>query len=173
MYYTAKALHLIFVVAWFAGLFYMPRLFIYQTEAVNGKGEEVVEQLKLMAKRLWFIITWPAFILTTAFAVWMLIQNPDYLKLPWMHVKLGFVALLIGYHFSLHWLYRKLQADTYPMSTMQLRFYNEVATVLLFAIIFTAVFKSTMSWIYGVLGIVGLGIILSLGVLLYKKVRKD
>jgi len=176
MYYTAKALHLIFMVAWFAGLFYMPRLFIYQTEASQKPETErraLVDQLKLMSNRLWYIITWPAFILTTGFAIWLLAINPDYLQQPWMHVKLGFVALLIGYHLSLQWMYKKLQRDQYPMSSTQLRFYNEAATILLFAIIFTATFKNTMSGIYGIFGIVGLGVLLSLGIMLYKKFRKN
>jgi len=175
-YLTAKSLHLIFMVAWFAGLFYMPRLFIYQTEALQRPEIErkvLAAQLKLMANRLWFIITWPAFILTVVFAIWLLMLNPDYLSQPWMHVKLGFVFLLIIYHLSLHWMYGKLQQDQYPMTSSQLRFYNEAATVLLFAIVFTAIFKSTMSGIYGMLGIIGLGIALSLGILIYKRLRKD
>jgi len=176
MYYTAKALHLIFMVAWFAGLFYMPRLFIYQTEALQKSETErkaLVDQLKLMSNRLWYIITWPAFILTTSFAIWLLVINPDYLQQSWMHVKLGFVALLIAYHLSLHWLYTRLQKDQYPMTSTQLRFYNEAATILLFAIVFTATFKNTMSGLYGILGIVGLGVLLSFGIMLYKKLRKD
>lgn len=176
MYYTAKALHLIFMVAWFAGLFYMPRLFIYQTEASQKSEAErkaLVDQLKLMSNRLWYIITWPAFILTTTFAIWLLVINPAYLQQPWMHVKLGFVALLIGYHLSLQWMYKKLQNDQYPMNSMQLRFYNEAATILLFAIVFTATFKNTMSGVYGILGIVGLGVLLSFGIMLYKKLRKN
>jgi putative membrane protein len=176
MYYTAKALHLIFMVAWFAGLFYIPRLFIYQTEASQKPENErkaLVDQLKLMSSRLWNIITWPAFILTVLFGTTMLILNPDWLKVPWMHVKLGFVALLIAYHLSLQWMYKKLQNDQYPMSSMQLRFYNEAATILLFAIVFTATFKNTMSGLYGILGIVGLGVLLSFGIMLYKKFRKN
>ncbi|HKK38325.1 MAG TPA: CopD family protein [Cryomorphaceae bacterium] len=176
MYYTAKALHLIFMVAWFAGLFYMPRLFIYQTEASQkpeGEREALVDQLKVMSNRLWYIITWPAFILTTGFAIWLLVINPGYLQQPWMHVKLGFVALLIAYHLSLQWMYKKLQRDQYPMTGMQLRFYNEAATILLFAIVFTATFKNTMSGLYGILGIVGLGLLLSFGIMLYKKLRKN
>jgi putative membrane protein len=175
-YLTAKALHLIFVVAWFAGLFYMPRLFIYQTEAARKKEDGtplLLRQLKLMSNRLWYIITWPAGILTTGSAVWLLIQNPGYLQMPWMHVKLGFVLLLFAYHGSLHWLYLKLQRDQYPMSSTQLRFYNEAATILLFAIIFTVTFKDVMSWLYGVGGLIFLGISLSAGILVYKKMRKS
>jgi putative membrane protein len=171
-YLAAKSLHLIFMVAWFAGLFYMPRLFIYQTEASGGESKEVVDQLSLMAERLWRIITWPAFILTFIFGVWMLWLNPGVLQQPWMHVKLAFLFLLIAYHFSLQWLYGKLQNYQYPWSSTRLRFYNEVATILLFAIIFTAVFRDTTKWLYGVAGIIGLGILLSLGILLYKKLRK-
>ena len=173
MYLSAKALHLIFMVAWFAGLFYMPRLFIYQTEAAHGKKQAVVGQLKLMAQRLWRIITWPAFILTLGFGIWMLALNPAYLSMPWMHLKLSFVAILIGYHLSLQWLYKNLQKEKYPWSSTQLRFYNEVATILLFAIIFTAVFRDTTKWVYGVAGLIGLGVLLSFGIMLYKKVRKD
>jgi putative membrane protein len=176
MFYTAKALHIIFVVAWFAGLFYMPRLFIYQTEVASKKADghlAVVKQLKLMANRLWYIITWPAGLLTTAFAIWLLIINPAYLEMPWMHVKLGLVLLLFFYHGSLQWFYRKLQNDIYPWSGAKLRFYNEAATILLFAIVFTVVFKDTLSWLYGVAGLLALGIALSAGILLYKRARKD
>jgi len=177
MYYTtAKALHLIFMVAWFAGLFYMPRLFIYQTEASQRPETErkpLVDQLKLMSNRLWFIITWPAFILTISFGIAMLVMTPSWLQQPWMHVKLAFVGVLIIYHFSLNWIYNRLQKDRYSMSSTQLRFYNEAATILLFAIIFTAIFKNTLSGLYGILGIVGLGVLLSFGILLYKKLRKN
>jgi putative membrane protein len=172
---AAKSLHIIFVVAWFAGLFYIPRLFIYQAEA-NDKSEAeravLTAQFKIMSKRLWYIITWPACILATLFAIWMLVLYPPYLQMPWMHVKLTLVLLLLIYHGSLHWLYKKLQKDMYPMSAMALRFYNEVATILLFAIVFTAVYKNTSSWYYGVLGLLALGVSLSLGVMFYKRSRE-
>lgn len=171
---AAKSLHIIFVVAWFAGLFYVPRLFIYQTEAA-AKSEParkvLVDQFKIMSRRLWYIITWPACILATAFAVWMLVLYPGYLKAPWMHLKLGLVALLLVYHFSLQIIFKKLQRDTYPMTALQLRLYNEVATLLLFAIVFTVVYKNTSGWYYGVGGILALGIALSIAVRLYKRYR--
>lgn len=172
---AAKALHIIFIVAWFAGLFYIPRLFIYQTEAKhlpNNEGAAVIKQLKIMANRLWFIITWPAMIITFITAIVMLIISPGYLSLPWMHVKLGFVLLLLIYHISLHVFYKKLQRDVYPMTSGQLRFYNELATILLFAIVFTVVFKNTMSWAFGVGGILALGIVLSIAIMLYRRARK-
>ncbi len=171
---AAKALHIIFVVAWFAGLFYVPRLFIYQTEALDAKEEArkvLVAQFKIMTTRLWYIITWPACILATAFAVWMLWINPNYLSLPWMHLKLGLVALLLLYHGSLHWIYKQLQRDRYPMKAMQLRLYNEVATLLLFAIVFTVVYQNTQGWYYGVAGILTLGVVLMIATKMYKRIR--
>src|SRR5690606_33807016 len=131
------------IVSWFAGLFYIPRLFIYQTEALllpeNERGA-VIKQLKIMARRLWFIITWPAMIITFLTAIVMIVIAPGYLSLPWMHVKLGFVFLLLLYLISLHIMFNKVQVDSYPLSSGKLRFYNELATVLLFAIVFTVVF---------------------------------
>jgi len=171
---AAKALHIIFIVSWFAGLFYIPRLFIYQTEALllpeNERGA-VMKQLKIMARRLWFIITWPAMIITFLTAIAMIVIAPGYLSLPWMHIKLGFVFLLLLYHISLHIMFKKLQVDLYPMSAAKLRFYNELATVLLFAIVFTVVFKNTMSWIFGAGGIIALGIVLSIAIMLYRRWR--
>lgn len=170
----AKSLHIIFMVAWFAGLFYIPRLFIYQAEARELSHYEaavVISQLKMMARRLWFIITWPAMVITLLAGTTMLILQPVYLVMPWMQVKLGFVFLLVLYHFSLHYIYKKQQNNRYPMTGGQLRFYNELATVLLFAIVFTVVFKGIMSWAYGVGGILLLGVLLSAGILFYRKVR--
>ena len=154
----------------------MPRLFIYQTEVASKKGdgwEAVVSQLKLMSARLWYIITWPAGILTTAFAIWLLFINQEYLRMPWMHLKLGLVLLLFGYHGSLQWFFKKTQNDVYPWSGSKLRFYNEAATMLLFAIVFTVVFKDTLSWLYGIAGLILLGLSLSIGILLYKRARKN
>lgn len=172
----AKALHIIFMVAWFAGLFYIPRLFIYQLEAKEQNEKEsisIIDQLKVMARRLWFIISWPAMIITFIAGITMLAINPFYLLLSWMQVKLGFVFLLLLYHISLHIIFKRQQKDVYPMSSNQLRFYNEVATIFLFAIVFTVVFKNTMSWAYGVGGILLLGILLSLGIVFYRKVRNQ
>jgi len=172
--FAAKSLHIIFVVAWYAGLFYIPRLFIYQTEAKDREEpakQILTAQYKIMSGRLWYIITWPACILAVVFAIWMIYLYPTYLYMSWMQVKLGFVAVLLAYHLSLHWMFKRLQSDSYPMSGTQLRFYNEVATVLLFAIVFTAVYKNTSGWYYGVLGILALGVVLSIGIMLYKRAR--
>ena len=170
-----KALHIIFVITWFAGLFYIVRLFIYHAEAEEKPDLEkqiLQKQYKLMSKRLWFIITWPSAILASIFAFWMLYQNPAYLELPWMHIKLGFVGLLYIYHLICHRIYTKLQNDIVKYSSNKLRIWNEVATIILFSIVFLAVLKNTVNWIYGVVGILGISILLMLAVKLYKRLRK-
>jgi putative membrane protein len=170
-----KALHIIFVVTWFAGLFYIPRLFIYHIEAENKPepAKEILQtQYKLMSKRLWYIITWPSAILASIFAFWMLFQNPYYLSEPWMLVKLAFVLALYLYHYSCQILYAQLQKDIIKYSAFQLRIWNEVATIILFAVVFLVTIKSAINWIWGVVGILLFGILLMLGIRLYKKIRE-
>ena len=177
MYYNyIKALHLIFVITWFAGLFYIPRLFIYHTEASKKTKQEadiLIRQLKIMSRRLWYIITWPSAILAIIFAIWLLILMPSWLLQSWMHLKLTFVALLIVYHLKTHRIFLKLQKNKIDYSEMFLRIWNEGATLLLFAIVFLAILKDGLHWIGGTLGILGLGVILFLGIRLYKKIKKD
>jgi putative membrane protein len=170
-----KALHIIFVVTWFAGLFYIPRLFIYHIEAENKPepAKEILQtQYKLMSKRLWYIITWPSAILASIFAFWMLFQNPYYLSEPWMLVKLAFVLALYLYHYSCQILYAQLQKDIIKYSAFQLRIWNEVATIILFAVVFLVTIKSAINWIWGVVGILLFGVLLMLGIRLYKKIRE-
>lgn len=173
-YNYIKALHLIFVITWFAGLFYIPRLFIYHIEA-NGKPsperEILSKQLKIMTKRLWYIITWPSAILATFFAIWLLILFPSWLTQPWMHIKLMFVVLLILYHLKNHQIFKRFQKDTIHYTSNYMRVWNEGATLILFAIVFLVILKGTFNWIYGVVGIVVLGILLMLGIKLYKRIR--
>ncbi|MCF6348406.1 MAG: CopD family protein [Flavobacteriaceae bacterium] len=169
-----KALHIIFVITWFAGLFYIVRLFIYHAEAeLKTEPEKRIlqTQYKLMSKRLWLIITWPSAIITSIFAFWMLYQNPLYLEMPWMHVKLGFVVLLYAYHLACHKIYTQLQNDIVKYSSKQLRIWNEVATIILFSIVFLVVLKNAVNWIYGVIGIILFSIVLMLAVKLYKRMR--
>ena len=175
-YYYIKALHLIFVVTWFAGLFYIPRLFIYHIEASEKPSpdrEILTKQLQLMTKRLWTIIAWPSAILCTLFAVILLILNPGLLQQAWMHVKLVFVALLWLYHFRNHAIYKQLQRDEIKYTSNYMRIWNEGATIILFAIIFLVVLKSAVNWIFGVVGIIVLGVLLMLGIKLYKRIRAN
>ena len=169
-----KALHIIFVITWFAGLFYIIRLFIYHVEA-EDKAEPAKEilqtQYKLMSKRLWYIITWPSAILASLFAFWMLYKNPVYLKMPWMLVKLSFVLTLYVYHGICHRIFKQLQQDIVKYSSFKLRIWNEVATIILFAIVFLVTRKNAINWIWGVVGIFLFGMLLMLGIKLYKRIR--
>ncbi|WP_224488356.1 CopD family protein [Robertkochia flava] len=174
-YNYIKALHLIFVTTWFAGLFYIPRLFVYQIEASKKPSpdrEILGKQLALMAKRLWYIITWPSAVLATIFALWLLVIIPGWLTQGWMLVKLGFVVLLFLYHFKTHQMFKELQMGQVRYSSAFMRIWNEGATIILFAVVFLVILKSTINWIFGVVGILGLAILLMLGIRLYKNIRK-
>lgn len=173
-YNYIKALHLIFVVTWFAGLFYIPRLFIYHIEASlkpSPEKEILSDQLKLMTKRLWYIITWPSAVLCTLFAIWLLVIIPGWLEQGWMHIKLVFVLLLFAYHLKCHQIFKQLQRDEIKYTSKFMRVWNEGATLILFAVVFLAILKSTFSWVFGLGGILGLGIFLMLGIKLYKRIR--
>lgn len=170
-----KALHIIFVVTWFAGLFYIPRLFVYHTEAENRlePAKEILQtQYKLMSKRLWYIITWPSAILASIFGIWMLYQNPYYLSESWMLVKLAFVLGLYFYHGFCQNIYSKLQKDIVKYSAFKLRVFNEISTIILFAVVFLVTVKSAINWIWGVVGIILFGILLMLGIKIYKRIRE-
>lgn len=169
-----KALHLIFIVTWFAGLFYIVRLFIYQTEALEKPEQEqqiLKPQLDLMARRLWYIITWPSAVLTLIFGFWVLTYRWEYLKLEFMQAKLIFVFLLYVYHGYSQVLFQELQAGKARWTSTQLRLWNELSTLLLFAIVFLIVLKNTLSMLWGMLGLVGLSLVLLLAIKLYKKHR--
>ena len=169
-----KSLHIIFVVTWFAGLFYMVRLFIYHSEAENKEqpAKDILQtQYKLMEKRLWYIIGWPSAILASFFAIWMLYKTPSYLKMPWMHVKLSFVLALYIYHGCCHVIFKQLQNNKVKYSALKLRRWNEVATIILFAIVFLVVLKNAINWIWGVLGIFSVSILLMVSIRLYKRLR--
>ncbi len=173
-YNYIKALHLIFVITWFAGLFYIPRLFVYQIEAFSKPSPEkeiLGKQLKLMAKRLWYIITWPSGILATFFAVWLLVLRPGILYNPWMHIKLGFVVLLIIYHLKSNHIFKQLQKGIVKWSSNQMRIWNEGSTIILFAVIFLVIVRDAINWIYGVIGIFLFAILLMLGIKFYKRIR--
>ena len=169
-----KALHIIFIVTWFAGLFYIVRLFIYQVEA-HDKPEPyrsiLTNQLKIMSKRLWYMITWPSAVLTLVFGVWMLVEQPSWLELPFMHLKLGFVLMLYVYHFLCHGLFRQLQNNIVRYGSTKLRLFNEIATIILVAVVFIIVLKDELNWLWGMLGLILTSLILLIAVRLYKKAR--
>lgn len=174
-YLYLKALHIIFVVTWFAGLFYVVRLFIYHSEALSKEEPEktiLSNQLGLMTRKLWYIIAWPSAIITVILGTSLLISQPAWLKMPFMHVKLGFVVLLLLYHLGCHRLFILLQKGEAKYTSTQLRIFNEVATLVLFAIVFLIVLKNELSWIWGTLGLVSFGVILMIAVKIYKRFRE-
>lgn len=174
-YLYIKSLHIIFITTWFAGLFYIIRLFIYFKEAEEKEEPSrsiLQNQYALMSKRLWYIITWPSAILATFFAVWLLVLQPFWLKANWMIIKLVFVALLFAYHWSCQIMYKQIEKGFLKYSSFTLRIWNEVATIILFACVFLVVLKNSLGWIFGVVGIVGVSVLLMLGIKLYKKIRK-
>lgn len=169
------ALHIIFIVTWFAGLFYIVRLFVYQVEAKTKSDAEqaiLVPQYQLMSKRLWYGITWPSFVLTALLGPTLLYLQPGYLSLAFMQIKLVFVAGLFIYHFICHAYFIQLQKGMNTKSGYFFRIWNEVATLFLVAIIFLIVLKDELDWIYGTLGFFGLSLLLMIAIKLYKKSRK-
>ena len=173
-YNYIKSLHLIFVVTWFAGLFYEPRLFIYHIEASkkSSPAKEILEnQLKIMSRRLWYIIAWPSAILATMFAIWLLILMPGLLYQSWMLVKIVFIFLLYAYHLKTHQMFLELQRDEIRYSSNFMRIWNEGATLFLFAIVFLAIVKSAIHWVFILLGTFGLIVLLMVAIKLYKRLR--
>jgi putative membrane protein len=170
-----KAVHLIFIVTWFAGLFYIPRLFVYITEAHEKAEPEksiLLKQLKMMAARLWFGITWPSAIITLCMGSALIINQPAWLQHGFMHIKLTLVFLLYLYHFSLHYLYKLLKKDVVKYSSQQLRIWNEIATLFLISIVFIIVLKNTLSMAWGIVGLLVVTFLILAGIKLYKKFRK-
>ncbi|MEO7265441.1 MAG: CopD family protein [Ferruginibacter sp.] len=176
MYFYIKAIHIIFIVTWFAGMFYIPRLFIYATEA-NEKPEPdrsiLQKQFTIMSKRLWLGITWPSAILTLIFGswvAWIMFRT----NLPeWLWIKLGFVLVLYLYHFTLQKIYVDQQKGIYKYSSQQLRFWNEIATILLVAIVMIVVVKQSISIVWGIVGLIAFIIVLMSAIKIYKMLRKE
>ena len=171
-YLYIKAIHIIFIVTWFSGMFYIPRLFIYEAEA-NEKGEPdrsiLINQFNIMCRRLWYGITWPSAIITLFLGSWL-----AYLQWPiqqWLWVKLAFVLGLYLYHLSLHFIFTRHQRKIFRFSSLQLRIWNEVATIFLIAIVMLASVKDSLSFIWGLVGLAGLMIILFAAIRLYKLTR--
>jgi len=178
MYFYVKAIHIIFIVTWFAGMFYIVRLFIYNTEA-QGKSEPekkiLTDQFSIMIKRLWFGITWPSAILTIIFGGWIAwITSSIYFSpvpQPWILIKLGFVAALYAYQFTLQRMYSDQMKGIFRFTSNQLRIWNEVATILLIAIVMLATVKESISWVWGVVGLLLFTAVLMSAIKIYKLVR--
>ncbi len=174
MYFYIKAIHIIFVVSWMAGLFYGVRLFIYHTEAQDRPEVErnvLTAEYERIERRLWNIIATPAMILTLLAGILMVIVMPDLMKQSWLMVKLCFVVGLVVYHFICTNMIKQMRNGVFKWTSFQLRLWNEVATIFLFAIVFLAVLKSAVDWIYGMLGLVAFAMIIMSAVKIYKNYR--
>jgi protoporphyrinogen IX oxidase len=180
MYPYMKALHIIFIVTWFAGLFYMPRLFIYNTEAAEKDPvtrDVLRTQFAVMMKRLWYGITWPSAILTLLFGPMVLFMGSWHTHLftpalQWLLVKLIFVLFLYAYHFSLHKIFSQQLKGIYKYSSQQLRTWNEVATIFLVAIVMLVVVKQNISLLWGLGGLIVFIFLLMMAIKIYKGLRK-
>lgn len=170
-----KSLHIVFVVCWFAALFYMVRLFIYASEAQKKEEPEkkiLTTQLLIMQKKLWYIIGWPAMIGTLIFGFWMIWENTIYLTLPWMWLKLVLVGILFLYHLQCQMIYKKQTEGIFLWGSFKLRLFNELATVLLVGIVFLVTVKSTGSLVWSLLGLVIFAALMMAFVTIYKNMRE-
>ena len=170
-----KALHIIFVVTWFAGLFYIVRLFIYHAEANQKEEPEksiLIKHFKVAEKRLWYGITWPSMILTYIFGFWMAYEMYGLSFPGWLLLKLAFVLGLTLYHFECHRMFRNLQNDNVKYTSFRLRMWNEVTTLFLFAIVFIVVLKDSGNWLWGIVGLLIFALLLLIAINIYRKRRQ-
>lgn len=172
-----KAIHIIFVTSWFAGLFYLPRLFVYHTEANDKPDLErsiIQEQFKKMEKILFNAIMVPAMWLTIISGATMVYWTwwDSFSAYGWLHIKLSFVVGLIIYHFYCRKLILELRQDKFRFTGFQLRLFNEIATIFLFAIVFLVVLKNSVDWIWGILGLILFAVIIMSAVRIVKKIRE-
>jgi putative membrane protein len=170
-----KSVHIIFVVTWFAGLFYMPRLLIYITESYDKQEPEksiLLKQLNVMASRLWYGITWPSAVLTLGLGTAFIVHQPEWLMEGFMHIKLTLVFFLYLYHFSIGYIFKLLKKDIVKYSSQQLRLWNEVATLFLVSIVFLIVLKNALSMAWGLAGLGVITLLIMTGLRIYKKYRK-
>jgi putative membrane protein len=175
-YYWYKAFHLIGVVVWFAGLFYLVRLFVYHAEAEQQSepAQTILKnQYELMEKRLYNIITTPGMVVTVAMAIGLIATEPEVLKSGWLHIKLTFVALLLAYHFWCGRIMKKLEKGESKWTGQQFRALNEAPTLLLVIIVLLAVFKSSLPLDLTTWLIVALVVAMIAAIQLYAKKRKQ
>lgn len=173
-YLYLKSIHIIFVVSWMAGLFYIVRLFIYHVEANDRPEAErltLQAQFEIMQHKLWYIITTPAMALSVLAGIGMIWLNPSLLNMSWMLVKLLFVVGLLIYHFMCQHVMNKLKQGVFSWTSTQLRLWNELATIFLVAIVFTVILKSAVDWIYGLTGLIAFSAVIMSAVKIYKYYR--
>ncbi|MBD2044675.1 protoporphyrinogen oxidase HemJ [Coleofasciculus sp. FACHB-64] len=174
-YFWFKAFHIVGFVVWFAGLFYLVRLFIYHVEASEQPepAQTILKnQYQIMEKRLYNIITTPGMIVTVAMAIGLVSTETEVLRESWLHVKLGLVTVLIGYHHYCGRLIKQLAEDRCTWNSQQLRALNEAPTLLLVVIVLLAVFKNSLPTDITTWLVVGLIVTMAATIQLYAKKRK-
>ena len=174
-YRSFLAVHVVFVISWMAGLFYILSLFIYHTEANDKEEPErsiLLAQFTKMEATLWKIIATPAMIISVLAGALMLYTHDFLFQFGWMWVKLGFVGALLIYHFICQRIMKQLRVGVYKMNSFKLRLWRELATIFMVAIVFIVILKSAVNWIYGLIGIMGLAMVIMMGVKFYKKIRE-
>lgn len=177
MYLYVKALHVIFIVTWFAGMFYIVRLFIYLREAQDKDEPErsiLTNQLSLMSRRLWYGITWPSAVLTLIFGGWMLYLYWSLVHTieSWLWLKLIFVVGLYAYQFTLHYIFKLQLKGNFKHSSQSLRVWNEVATIFLVVIVMLVIVRQNLSVVWGLGGLFGFIVLLMSAINIYKRLRK-
>lgn len=174
-YYWFKAFHLIGVVVWFAGLFYLVRLFVYHAEAreQSEPASSILQaQYEIMEKRLYHIITTPGMIVTVAMAIGLISTEPEVLKLGWLHIKLSMIVLLFAYHFYCGKIMKQLAKGECQWTGQQFRALNEAPTILLVVIVLLAVFKNSLRFDLTTGLIIALIITMAVSIQLYAKKRR-
>lgn len=180
LYTIIKAIHIIFMVSYFAGIFYLVRLFVYYKdtdEFEETKKQVLREQYVFMARRLWNIITVPAGVIMLVSGLVMIFLNFGLMKTPWFHLKLTFLLGLAAYHY---WCWKKilqikgLHGNPLPIANIKLRQANEIATFILFLVVFTVILKSMVIsyWWQLIVGFIVLVVLIMLTVKLVNKKNK-
>ncbi len=175
-YFWFKAFHIIGFVVWFAGLFYLPRLFVYHAEAREQPEQTrqvLHSQFQIMEKRLYTIITTPGMIVTLAMGIGMVTLNPALLQENWLHIKLTAVVLLIGYHHYCGRLIKQLAQGTCTWTGQNFRVFNEIPTVFFVGVVLLAVFKDQLplDWATGAVALMIL--LMAVAIQLYAKKRRQ
>lgn len=176
IYPILKSLHIIFVVSWFAGLFYLPRLLVYHAESQDKAEPErsiLSSQFEKMQKLLFNAIMIPAMFLTwlTGLSLIYLQWWDGFGQHTWLHLKLAFVVGITIYHFYCRHIILKFRQQKFIFSGPQLRLFNEIATILLVSVVFLVVGKNSLDWLFGLLGFTLFGILIMVAVKLAKRFR--
>ena len=180
LYIILKAVHIIFMVSYFAGIFYLVRLFVYYKDTDDfdeNKKQILREQYVFMARRLWNIITVPAGVIMLVTGLFLIYLNVGLMKTPWFHLKLTFLVGLALYHY---WCWKKvvqiknLDGNILPIKNIKLRQANEIATFILFLVVFTVILKSMVIafWWQLIVGFVALVLLIMMTVKLVNKKKK-